>query len=142
MQRALAVLFVLVPVAGCGGANECDPTTESCTYAADVSTLTVPAGAEEEDTCQSWTLNNKTELWVTSITQRNDGGYHHADWFFVPDNQYVQPDGAWPCSSTDFTELTACCWGVDTESTGHAVEAFAERYLDDFLEAATKTRAA
>ena len=51
--------------------------------------------AEDDDTCQSWTLNNPTELWVSSITQRNDGGYHHANWFFVPDDQFALPDGAW-----------------------------------------------
>src|SRR5215475_5376212 len=80
--------------AGCGSdsssgddSGTCDPTMKSCTYQTDVSTMTVPAGHEDEDTCQSWTLNNPTELWVNSITQTNDGAYHHANWFFVPDDQ-------------------------------------------------------
>jgi hypothetical protein len=103
------LLIVGVVVAGCD--HPCDPTREACTLSKAVSTITVPAGHEDEDTCQSWTLNNPTELWVTSITQRNDGAYHHANWFFVPDNQYVEPDGAWMCSSTDFTELTAAVLG-------------------------------
>lgn len=33
-------------------------------------------------------------------------------------------------------ELVACCWGIDAERTAGAVEAFSERYLDDFMEAA------
>ncbi|HVU64505.1 MAG TPA: hypothetical protein VHC70_11055 [Phycisphaerales bacterium] len=55
--------------------------------------------------------------------------------FVVDDRLMVQMD-------LDFSELVACCWGVDTETTGHAVDAFTDRYLEDFLEAATKARAA
>ncbi|HEX5062561.1 MAG TPA: hypothetical protein VFV99_24480 [Kofleriaceae bacterium] len=111
MQRALAVLLFVVPVAACGGSSECDPNTESCTYEADVSTLTVAAGAEDEDTCQSWTLNNPTELWVNAITQTNNGGYHHANWFFVPDDQFNLPDGTWSCEQNQFGELIAALQG-------------------------------
>jgi hypothetical protein len=107
MQRVLAVLLL---VTGCGS-DPCDPQTESCTYEADVSTLTVPAGAEEEDTCQSWTLNNPTELWVNAITQHNGGGYHHANWFFVPDDQFNLPDGTWSCHDNQFGELIAALQG-------------------------------
>jgi hypothetical protein len=107
MQRALAVLLLFT---GCGS-DPCNPQTESCTYAADVSTLTVGAGVEEEDTCQSWTLNNPTELWVNAITQHNDGGYHHANWFFVPDDQFDLPDGTWSCHDNQFGELIAALQG-------------------------------
>jgi hypothetical protein len=109
MQRALAV--VVFVVAGCGGSDPCDPNIQSCTYEAAVSTLTVAAGQEDEDTCQSWTLNNPTELWVNSITQQNDGGYHHANWFFVPDDQFDLPDGTWSCSQNQFGELIAALQG-------------------------------
>jgi hypothetical protein len=104
MRRALAVLFV--SSVGCGD-DPCDPQAESCTFAADVSTMTIAAGVEEEDTCQSWTLNNPTELWVNSIAQTNNGGYHHANWFFVPDDQFKLPDGYWSCSENNFGEIVA-----------------------------------
>jgi hypothetical protein len=107
-KRAVAVLFLLY---GCGGGDECDPQTESCTFEADVSTMTVAAGREDEDTCQSWTLNNKTELWVNTIAQSNDGGYHHANWFFVPDDQFDLPDGTWSCNDNGFGELIAALQG-------------------------------
>jgi len=38
----------------------------------------------------------------------------------------------------EFQEPIACCWGSDEEGTAAAVEAFTERYLDDFVEAAAK----
>jgi len=112
MQRALLVVVVVVlgSIVGCSN-DPCDPQKESCTYAADVSTLTVPAGGEDEDTCQSWTLNNPTELWVTTIEQTNDGGYHHANWFFVPDDQFDLPDGTWPCHANQFDEVVAALEG-------------------------------
>jgi hypothetical protein len=109
MRRLLLALCLI----GCGNdkPDGCDPTTEPCTIEGVVSTITVPAGHEAEDTCQSWTLNNETELWVNSITQTNDGAYHHANWFFVPDNMFQLPDGAWSCKENNFESLTAALTG-------------------------------
>lgn len=118
-MRAVLTSVVVSSVllgAACGGGGDddpvaCDPTAEACTFEADVSTITVGAGVEDEDTCQSWTLNNPTELWVTGISQTNDGAYHHANWFFVPDDEYAFPDGTWSCNEAGFSELTAALLG-------------------------------
>lgn len=104
-------VVVAVVLAGCSGSSPCDPNKQTCSFASDVSTMTVAAGHEDEDTCQSWTLNNKTELWVNSITQTNDGAYHHANWFFVPDDQFKLPDGTWPCAANNFDEVVAALQG-------------------------------
>lgn len=53
--------------------------------------------------------------------------------FVVDDRLMVQMD-------LDLSELVACCWGVDAQATGAAVDAFAERYLDGFMEAAARAR--
>jgi len=112
MRDLLGILIAvaLTSAAGCGD-GECDPMAEECTFTRAVSTLEVPAGHEDEDTCQSWTLNNPTELWVTSITEHNDGGYHHANWFFVPDDKFALPDGTWSCNEHDFNEVAAAVLG-------------------------------
>ena len=53
---------------------------------------------------------------------------------FVVDDQFmVQMD-------LDLNDLVCCCWGVSTEATAHAVDAFADRYLDEFMEAAARAR--
>jgi len=107
-----ATLVALVGLAACGGSDgPCDPARERCSYTNKVSTLDIAAGHEDEDTCQSWTLDNPTELWVSSVTQTNDGGYHHANWFFVPDDQFKLPDGTWSCSQNSFDELNAALLG-------------------------------
>jgi hypothetical protein len=113
MRRLSLALGLAALAVGCSDTDSgpCDPTKEACTIAKDVSTITVPAGVEEEDTCQSWTLNNPTELWVNGVSESNGGAYHHANWFFVPDNMFALPDGTWKCSDHDFSELNAAVVG-------------------------------
>jgi hypothetical protein len=54
--------------------------------------------------------------------------------FCVDDHMMVQMD-------LDLNDLVAVCWGVTPEATANAVEAFTERYLDEFMEAAARARA-
>jgi hypothetical protein len=37
-----------------------------------------------------------------------------------------------------FADVVACCWGCNAAATDAAVDAFTERYLDGFMEAATR----
>ena len=108
------------------GANE---TCEQCSpgqYAKDADTcapipgeITVHdfgvyqlAPAEElDDVCQSWTVGNDDELWVNAVELETNGGYHHSNWLFAPDDQYAGPDGAWKCSDRGYSELTAAVAG-------------------------------
>lgn len=121
----------LAALVGCGGEegggelDPCDPAVDACVIEHTVSTVTVPAGVEDEDTCQSWTLHNAEELWVNGVSQSNDGGYHHANWFFVPDDQFDLPDGTWSCSEQGFSELDAALLGgyLFALSTQSAAEA-------------------
>jgi hypothetical protein len=111
---AAAALGAVAALGACSSEDEadgCDPTSQACQLGKEVSTITIGAGVEDEDTCQSWTLNNETELWVTAIKQTNGGAYHHANWFFVPDDQFDLPDGPWSCSDNNFSELTAAILG-------------------------------
>jgi len=113
MHRLTVALVLAALATACGGDDDgpCDPSTEACTLERAVSTITVGGGVEEEDECQSWTLNNPTELWVNGITETNDGAYHHANWFFVPDDMFALPDGTWSCSEHNFSELNAAIIG-------------------------------
>jgi hypothetical protein len=116
----------LVAAPACGSGDDdgpCDPARESCVLSETVSTIEVGAGVEDEDLCQSWTLDNQTDLWVTKIKQTNGGAYHHANWFFVPDDQFPVEDGEWRCSDENFNELAAAVNGgylfaLSTQSSG------------------------
>ena len=73
----------------------------------------VRARAREEidALCQSWTLGNEDEVWVNAVELETNGGYHHSNWLFVPDDQYAGPDGAWRCSERGYSELQAAVAG-------------------------------
>jgi len=51
--------------------------------------------------------------------------------FVVDDVLMVQAD-------PEMTEAVVCCWGVDARATSWAVDAFIERYLDAFIQAAVR----
>ena len=76
---------------------------------------------ETSDVCQSWVLGNDEPLYVKKVRQTNDGGWHHSNWFFVPEAAYPPnhdaegPDatlgGTWKCSDRGFREYLAAAAG-------------------------------
>jgi len=79
--------------------------------------------------CQSWTLDNDKPLYVTKVRQFNDGGWHHSNWFFVPDDQYGE-DGLWKCRDRGFEEVSAGIEGgvifAQSTQSPEEVQAFPE----------------
>lgn len=62
----------------------------------------VDAGSEVADVCQSWTLNNDEPLYVNAVRQTNEGGWHHSNWTFAPEEVFDGPDGTWDCSDRGY----------------------------------------
>src|SRR5688572_24571049 len=54
----------------------------------DFADFSVKAGEEIENLCQSWTLNNPTELWVNGVELSQDVVSHHSNWTWVPADQF------------------------------------------------------
>lgn len=71
----------------------------------------VEAGGEVSAMCQSWTLNNDEPLYVSKVRQTNEGGWHHSNWFYVPEGTYPGPDGTWRCNDRGFDQATAAVAG-------------------------------
>lgn len=71
----------------------------------------IAAGDEMSGVCQSWTLDNDEPLYVSKIRQRNDGAWHHSNWFFVPEDTYAGPDGTWSCEDRGFHDVSAALEG-------------------------------
>ena len=84
----------------------------------------IDVAEETTDVCQSWVLNNDEPLYVRKIRQSNGGGWHHSNWFFVPESVYAPnqaqfadegPDatleGTWKCSDRLFSEYLAAAAG-------------------------------
>ncbi|MBK9036991.1 MAG: hypothetical protein IPL61_38030 [Myxococcales bacterium] len=113
VRASLALALSTTLLAACGGDDPgpCDPSHDTCVLARTLSTTMIEPGQEISGLCQSWTLDNPEEIWVDSVTMRNGGGYHHSNWFFVPDTLYQQPDGSWDCNAVGFDELVAAVAG-------------------------------
>lgn len=69
-------------------------------------------GEEIAADCVAWTLNNEKALYVNEVTLVNGGGYHHSNWFVVPEQVYEGPDGRFPCSERGFDENLASVAGA------------------------------
>src|SRR5215813_1287935 len=117
-------LAVFLFLASCGD----DAASPSLTYQHDFGTQTLAAGQEHNALCQSWTLGNATDLWVNAVTLDTGGGYHHSNWFFVHDNVFDGPDGAWECDSRGFNEVAAAISGgvlyAQSTQVRHEVQQF------------------
>jgi len=81
----------------------------------------VDVGGEVSGVCQSWVLGNEEPLYVTKVRQTNDGGWHHSNWFFVPETFYppnpeaegddAPLEGTWRCRDRKFGEAAAATAG-------------------------------
>jgi hypothetical protein len=57
--------------------------------------------------CVSWTVDNEMPVYVQSVLVSNEGGFHHSNWFVVPEDVFDGPDGYWPCDERGYSELAA-----------------------------------
>ena len=119
----LSTILTLILI-GCGsegGTGGVDDFVVSLSHTFDPQLIDV---AEETwDVCQSWALRNEEPLFVRKIRQENGGGWHHSNWFFVPDTAYrpnpevegpdASIEGTWNCRDRNFREsLAAAAGGV------------------------------
>jgi hypothetical protein len=67
---------------------------------------------EEVEPCIQWTLNNEAAIYINGVTLSNDGGFHHSNWFVVPETAFAGDDGFFSCGSRAFTEIEAAVSGT------------------------------
>ncbi len=105
------------------------PDGATITHAFGVTTLD---GYEERERCVSWTLDNDEAMYVQSVTLANLSGFHHSNWFVVPDSVYEGDDGWWECDERGYEEIAAATAGtvlfaqstqswVETQALGQGV---------------------
>lgn len=98
--------------AGSGNAATCGPDQSGClefSHTFDVHTL--EPGFESDTGCESWTLNNPEEIFVNSVSFKQTAGYHHSNWYFVPNTYYDLPDGSWDCNEQKLDGLMVAVVG-------------------------------
>jgi hypothetical protein len=98
MGRGLVVLFVI----GCGGPSA---APEPRTF--EFGPYTLAAGQELSNQCVSATLDNDEPLYISAVELTTATGFHHSNWFTVPESMFDGPDGTWRCSDSGYDEAIA-----------------------------------
>ncbi|MDB4955521.1 MAG: hypothetical protein JWO36_3090 [Myxococcales bacterium] len=119
MWRALLV----IAVAACG--QDTAPAPRSFAFGP----YSLTPGQEITDQCVSVTLHNDAPIYVNSVELTTGPGFHHSNWFYVP--EFVAPgaDGTWQCGDRNFLDVVAGVQGgvlfaQSTQAT-HELQAFA-----------------
>lgn len=73
--------------------------------------FTTEPGQEVLGLCQSWTLDNDTEIWVNAVELEQNEMSHHSNWTFVPEDEFDGPDGVWDCDERNYDQLSAAIKG-------------------------------
>ncbi len=74
--------------------------------------VTELAPAEEIQPCIQWTIGNDEPVYINKVTMTNDGGYHHSNWFVVPETYAEGEDGFFNCGERGFSEIEAALAGT------------------------------
>jgi hypothetical protein len=97
---------LVTPAAGCGDEAPASPVGTPARIVHTFPGFRIAPG-DNVYVCQSWTLGNETELWVNAVFMESQGGFHHANLLFVPDDRYDGPDGTWDCDERLYDEVVA-----------------------------------
>jgi hypothetical protein len=128
MRKVASSLLLSIALAGCATENTTQEITPTLTLSFEP--IAIGSGEEISEVCQSWTLDNEETLYVSKIRQRNDGAWHHSNWFFVPEDTYDGPDGTWDCNERGFHDVSAGLAGgvffAQSTQTFEELQAFQE----------------
>jgi hypothetical protein len=113
----------LVVLAACGGGGSAD-SPRTFTFGP----YHLAPAQEIINQCVSATLHNDKELAINSVELTTATGFHHSNWFFVPDNLYDGPDGTWNCDDRHFDQANAASAGgvlfAQSTQSPHEVQSF------------------
>jgi len=72
--------------------------------------IRVAPGTESTGQCASWRLGNERPLFINQVEMDAGAGWHHSNWFFVPEGTFSVDDGVWDCGG-DFDGVKAALSG-------------------------------
>lgn len=121
---AVRRLTLVLGLAACGG----DDGVSVGTTTYEFGPYALAAGQEITNQCVSVKLGNEQPLYVNSVELTTGPGFHHSNWFWVPDNLFDGADGTWNCDSRQYDEAIAgfqggVLYAQSTQAT-HEIQAF------------------
>ena len=64
-------------------------------------------GEERAGDCVSASLHNDRTLYVNAVELTTQSGFHHSNWFWVPESTFPGDDGVWDCDARQYDEVVA-----------------------------------
>jgi hypothetical protein len=117
--------FLLVGLVACGDTPRAPPPQ---TF--DFGPYALAPGQEVNGQCVSATLDNDEPLYINAVELTTGPGFHHSNWFWVPEGMFDGPDGTWRCNDRGYDEAIAGVNGgvlfAQSTQAQHEVQAFAE----------------
>lgn len=90
----------------------------------------IAPGKEINDQCVQISLNNDDYANVNVVELNTGPGFHHSNWFYVPDFTFGGPDGAFTCDDRGFDQAVAAIKGgvifAQSTQTPHETQRFPE----------------
>ena len=115
--------LALVMLAACSGGGGEDPHRVF-----EFGPFDIAAQEELTGTCVAITLHNTETLYVNSVELTTGPGFHHSNWFFVPEHIFPGPDGTFACKDRNFNIAAAAAVGgiffAQSTQAPHEVQAF------------------
>ncbi len=94
-----------------GSLSETFPPSVSATVTHRFDEYTLRPG-EERIPCVQWSLDNDRPLYVNSVAMANTGGFHHSNWYVVPEDYAAGEDGYFDCEERGYRGFTAATEGT------------------------------
>jgi hypothetical protein len=117
--------WLLVVVAACGANAPADDLTPR-TYM--FGPITVQPNQEITDSCVQITLGNDTPLDLNRVELATGPGFHHSNWFYVPETYAPGNDGVFRCDDRMFDQASAAFAGgvlfAQSTQSQHDVQQF------------------
>ena len=125
MRTFIASLLLLGACASDTGTSNVDPTALQ-TY--EFGPYTLGPGEEVTRRCVQISLHNEDFLYVNSVELTTGPGFHHSNWFFVPETTFAGEDGTYNCADRNFNEPAAAIFGgvlfAQSTQSPHEVQQF------------------
>jgi hypothetical protein len=124
-MRSLVVTVVGISLATGCGTDRADPTAPR-TF--EFGPYDLAPGDEVTSDCVQMTLHNDDDVYVNSVELTTGAGFHHSNWFFVPENVFPGEDGTYTCNDRNFDQAVAAIYGgvlfAQSTQAPHEVQAF------------------
>ncbi len=131
-MRIVLVGVVVVAMVACTKPDSA-PQIEDVPDTFSFGPYTLGPSQEISDQCVQITLHNDAAVFVNQVELTTGVGFHHSNWFFVPENEFLGPNGenddaTFNCAAHKYSEPAAALFGgvlfAQSTQAPHETQAF------------------